>query len=342
MTLQGNTESARAAYSPLTPLKIIATGAALPSTKVTSAELDIRLGKPAGFVEKRSGIDFRFHGSDSASQVDLAVAALRDALKRQTIAPESIDLLIYASAIPVQALPFSAAHVLKASPLKKGISSFDINTSCVSFISALQVAAGLLNTGAYRRIAIVSAELASRGIDWEHEESSIILGDGAACAIVERGDGQSGILSCLLETYPAGIDLCQIRAGGTRRNPRAGLHHSDFLFQMDGKRLFRQAAALIEGYWQRLLSSAGCCQADLATVVPHQASHVSLEHMRRRLNVPSDVLVDIYRQHGNQVSASIPTALHYAITHDRFMPGKPVALVGTAAGLTLGGMVLMP
>jgi len=342
VTLQGNAHAIAAAFGPVTPLKILSTGAALPTTKVTSAELDVRLGKPAGFVEQRSGIDFRFHGSDHASQVDLAVRAISDALNRQAIAPESVDLLIFASAIPVQALPFSAAHVLKASPLKAGISSFDINTSCVSFISALQVAAGLLNSGAYRRIAIVSAELASRGINWEHEESSIILGDGAACAIVERGDGQSGILSCLLETYPSGIDLCQIRAGGTRRNPRSGIDNSDFLFHMDGKRLFRQAAALIEGYWQRLLSSAGCELADLATVVPHQASHVSLEHMRRRLNVPTDVLIDIYRQHGNQVSASIPTALHYAITQGRFQPGKPVALVGTAAGLTLGGMVLMP
>lgn len=326
----------------LVPLKIISSGAALPAHKVTSAELDARLGKSAGYVQQRSGVEYRFHGDDRASQVQLAVAAITDALERGNIAADSVDLLIFASAIPVQALPYSAAHVLKASPLREGISTFDVNASCVSFISALQVAAGLLNTGAYQRIAIVSAELASRGINWAHEESSIILGDGAACAIVERGDGRSGILSCLMETYPAGVDLCHIRAGGTRRNPRAGIADSDFLFHMDGKRLFRLAAALIEEYWARLLSAAQCAQGDLSAVVPHQASHVSLEHMRRRLNIQEDVLIDIYRHHGNQVSASIPTALHYALTHDRFSPGKPVALVGTAAGLTLGGMVLIP
>ncbi len=326
----------------LVPLKIISSGAALPPQKVTSAELDARLGKSAGYVEQRSGVEYRFHGDNCTSQVELAAEAITDALRCGNIPADSVDLLIFASAIPVQALPYSAAHVLKASPLREGISTFDINASCVSFISALQVAAGLLNTGAYRRIAIVSAELASRGINWQHEESSIILGDGAACAIVEKGDGRSGILSCLMETYPAGIDLCHIRAGGTRRNPRAGIDDKDFLFHMDGKRLFRLASGLIEAYWARLLSAARCELSDLATVVPHQASHVSLEHMRRRLNVPADVLIDIYRHHGNQVSASIPTALHYAITQDRFMPGKPVALVGTAAGLTLGGMVLLP
>ena len=57
-------------------------------------------------------------------------------------------------------------------------------------------------------------------------------------------------------------------------------------------------------------------------------------------NVREASVVDIYAQHGNQVAASIPTALHEAITRGRIAPGRPVLLVGTAAGLTLGGMVL--
>lgn len=330
-------------YSPtLLPLKVIATGAALPPNRVESSTLDSLLRKPAGYVEKRSGITYRFHAADDASQAELAVAALQDALTRCHIDAQSIDLLISASAISVQALPCTAAHILKVAGLAPGTAGFDINSSCVSFISAMQVAAGLLNAGTYRRIAIVSADLASRGIDWEHEESSLIFGDGAACAIVERGDGSSGILASLVETYPEGSELCEIRAGGTRRNPRAGMNNSDFLFHMQGKKLFRQASALIEDYLARLLAASGLTLAQIATVVPHQASHLSLEHMRKRLHVSADVLVDIYRYHGNQVAASIPTALHAAVTEGRFNPGKPVMLIGTAAGLSLAGMVLLP
>lgn len=77
-------------------------------------------------------------------------------------------------------------------------------------------------------------------------------------------------------------------------------------------------------------------------MVSHQASCLSLEHMRKRLNIPATALVDIYRYYGNQVSASIPTALHEAVNSGRFMPGNPVMLIGTAAGLTLAGMVLLP
>ncbi|WP_436857565.1 3-oxoacyl-[acyl-carrier-protein] synthase III C-terminal domain-containing protein [Citrobacter tructae] len=323
-------------------LKIVATGIALPENKVSSASLDALLHKPSGYVEKRSGIAWRYHAADDASQAELAARALHNTLKAGSLSPSSIDLLICASAIAVQALPCSAIHILKAAKMPVGVAGFDINSSCVSFISALEVAAGLLNTGAYRRIAIVSADIASRGIDWNHEESSLIFGDGAACAIVERGDGKSGILASLIEMYPDGSELCEIRAGGTRCNPRAGMKDSDFLFHMQAKPLFRFASSLIEDYFARLLNKSGLQLADIHTVIPHQASHLSLEHMRKRLRVPESALIDVYRHYGNQVAASIPTALHEAVISGRFRAGSPALLIGTAAGLTLAGMVLIP
>lgn len=326
----------------LIPIKIIATGIALPAEKLEASELDAKLNKPQGYSFKRSGIVYRYHADNKLNQADLAAQALDDALNRNNIVPDSIDLLISACAIQVQALPYNAAHILKASTLPNNISTFDVNASCVSFISALQVAAGLLNTRAYKRIAIVSADLASRGLDWQDEESSLIFGDGAACVIVEQGDGTSGILSCLLETYPEGIDLCQISAGGTKRNVKTGMSENDFLFNMQGKPLFKLASSLIEPYLTRLLKQAGLTLEDIVTVIPHQASHLSLEHMRKRLKVSSDALIDIYRFRGNQVAASIPSALHEAIITHRFNPGNPAMLIGTAAGLTLGGMILLP
>ncbi|MTC58492.1 ketoacyl-ACP synthase III [Providencia rustigianii] len=326
----------------LVPLKIVASGVALPSQQVLSTELDKRLNKSNGYVEKRSGIRWRYHASNTDSQAELAAAAIQDALIRQNIAPSSIDALICASAIPVQALPCSAAHILSCSSLLSGIACFDINASCVSYLSALQVSAGLLATNQYQRIAIVSADIASRGIDWEHEESSLIFGDGAACTIVERGDGHSGILSFRLETYPEGLDLCEIRAGGTRCNPRSGMQESDFLFHMKGKPLFKMASAMVEDFMQRILSEAGVSLSQIDTVVPHQASHLSLEHMRKRLGVTPAQLVHIYATRGNQVAASIPSALHEAIITDRFYGKSLVMLVGTAAGLALSAMVIVP
>lgn len=56
----------------ITPLKIIASGVALPENKIYSSMLDEKLNKPKGFVEKHSGIEYRFHASHTDSQAVLA------------------------------------------------------------------------------------------------------------------------------------------------------------------------------------------------------------------------------------------------------------------------------
>ncbi|WP_239423710.1 3-oxoacyl-[acyl-carrier-protein] synthase III C-terminal domain-containing protein [Snodgrassella communis] len=159
---------------------------------------------------------------------------------------------------------------------------------------------------------------------------------------MEKGDGSSGILSFLLETYPEWLNLCEIRAGGTRRNLRIEMEDSDFLFDMKGKQLFRLASTLIESFAERLLQQAGLSMPQVDYVLIHQASHLAIKHICKQLHIRPDQYVNIYRYRGNQVAASLPSVMHEARTTGKVHAGKPLMLFGTAAGLTLGGMVLLP
>lgn len=322
------------------PLRLIATGKALPAECVTSAALDVRLRHPEGFVQKRSGVVHRYFAASHESQSELAAKALHDALRRSGIRPASIDLLISACGTQEQALPNTGARILRHAGLPDGTPAFDVGASCLSFLAALQVAACMMHAGVHKRIAIVASDLASRGLDWSDPEASLIFGDGAAAVVVEPGDAQVGIASCVLETHPAGLAFCEIRAGGTRRNPRVGVDDGDFLFHMDGKRIFKLVSGLMANFMQRLLDQGGWRINDIDTVVPHQASHLGMAHMRQRLGVPAAAVVDIYAHHGNQVSASMPTALHEAVITGRAKPGNRLLMLGSAAGLTIGGMAL--
>lgn len=327
----------------LLPLALLATGKALPSRCVSSAALDVQLGRAPGYVQDKSGIHQRHYASATEHQADLAAAALRDAMARGGIRPGSIDLLLSTSGVPDQALPAMACRILEPAGLAAGTPAFDVNASCLGFLAALQVAAGLLASGAYRRIAITACDLASRGIDWADPEASLIFGDGAAAVIVEadasRASGQ-GILMQRFETHPSGKSMCEVRAGGTARNPRIGVAAQDYLFAMQGRAVFKLVSGLLDGFVQRLFSGSGRCLDDIALIVPHQASHLSMQHLRKRLGVPLQRVMDIYASHGNQVSASIPTALHEALTTGRARRGDRVLMLGSAAGVTLGGMVL--
>lgn len=322
------------------PLRLLGVGKAVPSQIVTARDLDQRLGYPVGYTFEKSGVASRFMAAPGENQAQLAADALRDALANAHLLADSVDLLISACAVPQQALPNTAGFIAMHAGLPDGTASFDVNASCLGFVAALRVAAGLLGSSGYRRIAVVASDLASRGVDWSDAESSLIFGDGAAAVIVEAGDGGSGIRACRMKTYPAGRTLCEIRGGGTERNPRAGADPSDYLFHMDGKAVFKLASKVMPDFLDQLMAGCEGGMDSVDVVVPHQASALALRHIAKLLNVQDDKIVRIYEQHGNQVAASIPCALHHAITSGQARQGSRVLLLGTAAGLTIGGMVL--
>lgn len=326
---------------PCLPLRILATGKAVPPACVTSVELDRRLGRARGWTQRKSGVRHRHFADDALPQSELAAKALVQATDRAGVRLDSIDLVLSTAAIAEQALPAMALAVAARAGVPDGVPAFDVNASCLGFVVALHMAAGLLATGSYRRIAIVASDLPSRGVDWRVPEASLIFGDGAAAAIVElpaAGD-RAGILGYRMESWPAGRELCEIRAGGTRRTPRTGIDDDDFLFRMDGPELFRGTLAVIDGFMARLFVDA-LALGDMHKVVPHQASHLAMKHLARHLRLPAERIVDIYATHGNQVSASLPTALHEAFISAAVHPGDRILLLGTAAGISVCGMVL--
>lgn len=316
---------------------------------VKSSQLDERLGLVQGAVEAQSGVVERWVLKQGISQSAFAAHALKVCAQNHHIDLKSIDLLMCASAVPQQAIPNTASFVAHELGLA-GIATMDINASCLGFVVALHQAMALLQSHAYQRIALVASDVASLGLNWQQLHASAIFGDGAVGVIIQRPNLQAasnsahGIrFSCLAfasETYPEGRHLCEIRAGGTRANPKVGMDNTDFFFDMDGKGVFKLAMQHTERFTQALLHKAGLDYADIDCVILHQASHLGMKHAISHLKFRPDSIIDIYAQHGNQVSASLPTALYHAYTQGKLATGAKIALLGTAAGFSIGGMIL--
>lgn len=323
------------------PISILSVGKFLPGAPMSASTLDTLYNFKPGFTFAKSGVATRWFASPSDTQGRAGAKALEDAIERAGIPAESIDLLIAACGVQEQALPSTACAIAAHSRLRTGTPAFDVNASCLSFMQALQVAGSLLTTGSYRRIAIVSVDFASRGLDFSEPEASLIFGDGAAAVIVEPSQrADQGLAAYKFATYPEGRAFCEIRAGGTRCNPRTGIEPADFLFRMDGKAVFKLASKHMEQFVDGLLRDAGATLSDVDWVVPHQASHLGIAHIVKRLGLPESRVINIYRDHGNQVAASMPTALHNLDRTHGLRPGQLVLFLGTAAGLSLGGALL--
>jgi 3-oxoacyl-[acyl-carrier-protein] synthase-3 len=111
-------------------------------------------------------------------------------------------------------------------------------------------------------------------------------------------------------------------------------------FRMDGPRVFRVAAGRLPPFLDAVLADADRTMDDVRLVVPHQASPLALRHVRRRLDLPEERLLDMSAEVGNTIAASIPLALCRAIETGRITRGDTVLLAGTGAGLSLGAAVL--
>ena len=325
---------------PQNPLKlnIIGTGKGLPSQTVTSAQIDAELGLKAGRTKKLGGLAQRWFLAEGESADAMQLQAVRGALADAGITMDEVDCIINASGTPRQAIPFNAAHTVRLLRPKRPVAAFDVGMTCLSFLRALDVAASLLHQ--YPTILLVSCDVASAGLDWGDFHSSAIFGDGAAAAVVRRGE-RGGILAHGFEVYPEGYEFCTIPAGGYENHPAKNPENylAQACFHMDGKKLYKLVADAMPAFLDRVLGSAGLTLDDMDWVVPHQASRGALQHITARLNIPPEKTVDIFNSHGNQIAASIPTALHHLLTEFPVRSGDRVLLCGTSAGVGLGALV---
>ena len=338
------------------PVRIRSVGSHTPALTVDSADLDARFGRPPGTTLARSGVrERRWIGPDE-STLSMTCSALSRALEAGRLGVDDLDALIVAGVAPEQPMPTTA--ILAAAGLGAAdgsLEAFDLNASCLGFLTALQQAAFGIASGRWRRVAVAAADIASKGLNHDDLESSALFGDGAAAVIVEAAPAEPAspvepvaspprppeILALRLRSYPSAAGLCRIPAGGTRWNamtppPDPGA----YLFAMDGLGMMKLVAREMPGFLAGVLADAGVGLDDIDVVVPHQASGLGLRFLRERLGVRAETVVDILGDRGNQVSASMPTALAQAVESGRLRRGDLCLLIGTGAGLVFGGAVL--
>ncbi|AZL68669.1 MULTISPECIES: beta-ketoacyl-ACP synthase 3 [Pseudomonas] len=328
---------------PARALAILGTGHSLPSRVLTSAELDTPLGLAPGSVARISGVHQRHVAGPADNAASLGASAAHQALQAAGVGLDELDLIVCANATQDQGMPCNAALLQRELGLgHSGIPALDINASCLGFIAALDTLSWPIQAGQYRRVLLVCADIASCGLDWQQVEVSGIFGDGAAAAVLGPGDGGGKVLASRLKTYAEGAELCQIPAGGSRFHPRRIDQPFEPLtsFSMHGKRVFRLAAQHLPALLDDLLAQAGLGLAQIDWVIPHQASQQAMTHAARRLGVAPGKVIDIFARHGNQVAASLPTALDIAVRDGRIQRGQRLMLIGTGAGLSLGGAIL--
>ena len=121
----------------MTKVKIVSTGSYLPPKIVTDDVFDERFNLEKGTTLRKSGVKNR-HYVENESQVDMAVKAINEALKNTD--NKNIDCIVFAGGVPQQLIPCTASLIQQAlGRTFDSIPCFDINSTCLSFVTAFNV-----------------------------------------------------------------------------------------------------------------------------------------------------------------------------------------------------------
>jgi 3-oxoacyl-[acyl-carrier-protein] synthase III len=322
-------------------VELIGNGMTVPKRKVFSHEITKENELKKGV--NPYGVRTRYWAVEESNS-SLGAEALSLALLDAKIEYEELDLIIYASATYDYPLPTTACMIPKHLN-KEHLETpcMDINASCLSFLSALEVAASLILSSTYKTIAIVSSEIASKSLDPNSPEVYGLFGDGAASFILRKSNNSNSKLSHFkFKTYPKGALLTYVPAGGNiqhriEENPA----EKWFTFQMEGRRVLKFTLDKFKIFMKDYEKLIGKQINSFSCVVPHQASRLSLEFFIKSNKLKENQVQLILEDYGNCVAASIPMALALAIQSGKIKRGDEVLLVGSAAGITLGAVSLV-
>lgn len=293
---------------------------------------------PQNKTEFSSGTRYRI-AENGETQLQMGVKAAQDALYASKTAISEIDLIISACAVIIQPIPCNAALLHAELGASAKTAALDVCTTCTSFISAFDMADCYIKAGRYKKILIISSDLPSIALNPEETESFSLFSDGAAAAVV--GEGKGEIIKSIQYTFSSGAHLTEIACGGTAAPAFEYNEHdiNDYRFTMEGIAVVRAVLKNLPDISREFLVSANTDIDGIDMVIPHQASH-ALELIMKKCKIKKEKYLDIFKEYGNMVSASVPFSLSYALDNGIVKKGDNVLLVGTAAGLHINLLLL--
>lgn len=327
-----------------TTVRIAGTGSYAPGAAIDNDELvaltGIELNRER--LEAKIGIRARHiaHLREiDETAADFAERAIRGALAAAAVEPGDIGMFVVGTDTPEYISPATA--VVVQGRIQEGQTnavSFDINTSCAGFVTALDVAASWLASHPQTRYAAVAGVYNMPAFVRPGDAFGYsIFADGAGAVILERSADGGAYRHGTFVSDGTQWNYVGIYTGGARQPATAeriadGEWGLQLLQRLPGDRNVKLWPAVV----RRLLDEAGASLADVDHIIFTQINRSVIEEVMGILELPMERTTTVMDRFGYTGSACIPMALHDAVSRGAIRRGDTVVTIASGAGLTVG------
>jgi len=320
-------------------IKITGTGMYVPEKILTNQDLEKMVDTSDEWITTRTGIKERHITAPHETTADMAITAGQRAIQDAGLKAKDIDMVLVATSTPDTIFPSTATWVQKGLEAEYA-PAFDLSAGCTGFLYGMIVAEGLIFNGTSRRVLLIGSECLTKITNWKDRNTCVLFGDGAAAAVLEESNDESGMLSSYWKADGNLGELLILPGGGvlnpaTHQTVDQDLHY----LQMKGNEVFKHAVKRMGEAALMALKKAGIKRENIAYLIPHQANIRIIQATGRRLKLPDEKVFSNIHKYGNMSVATIPVGLHELKEEGKLQKGSDIVMVAFGAGFTWAAVV---
>ncbi|MBL7977688.1 MAG: ketoacyl-ACP synthase III [Bacteroidetes Order II. Incertae sedis bacterium] len=322
--------------------KIIGTGLYAPERVIPNTFFnDLYQQDVDAFLRENRHIFERRYMTDEQTTSDLAAEAGRRAIQNAGLQPQDIQLVVVATDTPDFLSPSTAAivqHKIGAT----GAGSFDINTACAGFATALDIGSKYIGADPrYQYVLVIGAYGMSRFLDFRDRNVATLFADGAGAVVLTPSEDESGVLASRLWSDGQYNDYMGLYVGGAATPPTEVLiHEQQHLLQFRKKFPKTFNFDLWTGVIQALCAELGITTQEVDRYFFTQINILTIREVLGHFAIPETKTHYIMDRYGYTGSAAIPMALADANAAGKLRRGDLIFIVTSGGGAAMAALAL--
>ncbi len=300
-----------------------------------------------------TGIAERRYVEDHLNNSDIGALASKKAIEDANLDPEELDYIILAQnygdvkhgSSQCDTVPSIATRVKQKLGIKNPKSvAYDVLFGCPGWIEGMIQANAFIKSGIAEKCLVIGTETLSRVVD-TNDRDSMIFSDGAGAVVVEKTDGNGGILAHESATY-AYDEASYIYFDESFNKEKTD---GNRYIKMLGRKIYEFALNNVPSAMQSCLEKANVDIKDVKKILIHQANEKMDEAIVKRfyklygMEMPEHIMPMTIETLGNSSVATVPTLydliLKGKMENHSLSEGDVIIFASVGAGMNINAIV---